>query len=124
MAQYASTLDVEGTVKIAPDLVWLDDGQVRACIDVKYKVEKHGQYPNADLYQMAAYCRRFGLKEGHLVFAGPGSEYSSAELMHGLIVTRSPVDLNEILIVPQAESTQFSARVVGEQLREKFRPTS
>jgi len=43
VAQYASTLDVEGTVKIAPDLVWLVDGEVRACIDVKYKVEKHGQ---------------------------------------------------------------------------------
>lgn len=63
MAQYASTLDVEGAVKIAPDLVWLVDGEVQACIDVKYKVEKRGQLPNADLYQMAAYCRRFGLGE-------------------------------------------------------------
>ncbi len=54
MAQYASTLDVEVTVKIAPDLVWLVDGKVRACIDVKYEAERHGQYPNADLYQMSA----------------------------------------------------------------------
>jgi 5-methylcytosine-specific restriction endonuclease McrBC regulatory subunit McrC len=69
VSQYKSTLDIEGTVKIAPDLVWLVDGEVRACIDVKYKVEKHGQYPNADLYQMTAYCRRFGLAEAWLVYA-------------------------------------------------------
>jgi len=35
VSQYQSTLDVEGAVKIAPDLVWLVDGEVRACIDVK-----------------------------------------------------------------------------------------
>jgi 5-methylcytosine-specific restriction enzyme subunit McrC len=27
VSQYQSTLDVEGTVKIAPDLVWLVDGK-------------------------------------------------------------------------------------------------
>ncbi len=84
VAQYSSTLDVEGTVKIAPDLVWLVDGEVRACIDVKYKVEKHGQYPNADLYQMAAYCRRFGLGEGHLVYAGQ-------ETVKRLVILDGPV---------------------------------
>ena len=61
-------------MKIAPDLVWLVDGEVRACIDVKYKVEKHGQYPNADLYQMAAYYRRSGLGKGHLVYAAGEAE--------------------------------------------------
>ena len=35
VSQYQSTLDVEGKVKIAPDLVWLVDGEIRACIDVK-----------------------------------------------------------------------------------------
>lgn len=45
VSQFASTLDVEATVKIAPDLVWVVDGVVRACIDVKYKVEKHWAVP-------------------------------------------------------------------------------
>ncbi len=94
VAQYASTLDVEGTVKIAPDLVWLVDGEVRACIDVKYKVEKHGQYPNADLYQMAAYCRRFGLREGWLFYAGSGDTDSSVGLADGPKINRSWLELD------------------------------
>lgn len=83
VAQYASTLDVEGRVRIEPDLVWLVDGEVRACIDVKYKVEKGGQYPNADLYQMAAYCRRFELGEGWLVYAAGEEEARRAQLIDG-----------------------------------------
>jgi 5-methylcytosine-specific restriction enzyme subunit McrC len=94
VAQYASTLDVEGTVKIAPDLVWLLDGEVRACIDVKYKVEMHGQYPNADLYQIAAYCRRFGLGEGWLLYAGEGRDNSRTALLNGPNVTISSVALD------------------------------
>ncbi|WP_181435897.1 hypothetical protein [Curtobacterium sp. MCSS17_006] len=124
VSQYASTLDVGGTVKIAPDLVWLVDGEVRACIDVKYKVEKHGQYPNADLYQMAAYCRRFGLREGWLVYAGIGNEDSSAELTNGPLIRRSPVDLDRIGVASQPEFFRFSAQVAGEPLLKESRPTS
>lgn len=111
VAQYASTLDVEGTVKIAPDLVWLIDGEVRACIDVKYKVEKHGQYPNADLYQMAAYCRRFGLGEGWLVYAARSEHAESVHIVEGPIITRAVValDVNRAELV--AQSDRFAARV-------------
>ncbi len=94
VAQYSSTLDVEGTVKIAPDLVWLVDGEVRACIDVKYKVEKHGQYPNADLYQMTAYCRRFGLGEGHLVYAAGDDEPRVVVVIDGPAVRQHALDLD------------------------------
>ncbi|MCL9665412.1 McrC family protein [Curtobacterium albidum] len=93
VAQYASTLDVEGTVKIAPDLVWLVDGEVRACIDVKYKVEKYGQYPNADLYQMAAYCRRFGLTDGLLVYAAGASAVEGLQLVHGPMIRQRALNL-------------------------------
>lgn len=94
VAQYASTLDVEGTVKIAPDLVWLVDGVVRACIDVKYKVEKHGQYPNADLYQMAAYCRRFGLGEGWLLYAAGDLGSGHIDVVQGPRIRRAALSLN------------------------------
>ncbi len=93
VAQYASTLDVEGTVKIAPDLVWLVDGEVRACIDVKYKVEKRGQYPNADLYQMAAYCGGFVLGEGWLVYAAGAVTAVDVEVVEGPVIWRSALDL-------------------------------
>lgn len=111
VAQYASTLDVEGTVKIAPDLVWVVDGVVRACIDVKYKVEKHGQYRNADLYQIAAYCRRFGLGEGHLVYAAGSGVTESVRIIEGPTVNRTfmALDLHGAELLAQSEG--FAARV-------------
>lgn len=98
VSQYQSTLDVDETVKIAPDLVWLVDGEVRACIDVKYKVEKHGQYPNADLYQMAAYCRRSGLKAGHLVYAAGDSEARRTQVVDGPVVQQHALDLSRPVV--------------------------
>ena len=40
-----------------------------AVIDAKYKAEKPAGYPNADLYQLLAYCTVLGLRDGHLVYA-------------------------------------------------------
>ena len=97
VSQYASTLDVDGTVKIAPDLVWVVDGVVRACIDVKYKVEKHGQYPNADLYQMAAYCRRFGLSDGWLVYAAGDLQPRLLQVIDGPTVHCEAIQLDHVL---------------------------
>ena len=107
VSQRASTLDVGGTVKIAPDLVWLVDGEVRACIDVKYKVEKHGQYPNADLYQTAAYCRRFGLGEGHLVYAAGESEERQIEVIDGPLINQHALDLSRSMAAVGHQSSSF-----------------
>ncbi|WP_081465424.1 5-methylcytosine restriction system specificity protein McrC [Cellulomonas gilvus] len=54
-----------------PDIVWYGPGSAAptAVIDAKYKVEKPSGYPNADLYQMLAYCSVRGLPRGHLVYA-------------------------------------------------------
>lgn len=68
-AQHASTLDHGGHVTIKPDLVWRRGGNVRAIFDAKYKVVHDERYPNADIYQMLAYCVRHGLAEGHLIYA-------------------------------------------------------
>ncbi|MCA5924858.1 McrC family protein [Curtobacterium oceanosedimentum] len=107
VSQYQSTLDVEGTVKIAPDLLWLVDGVVRACIDVKYKVEKHGQYPNADLYQIAAYCRRLGLGEGHLVYAAGESEARQIEVIDGPLINRHALDLSRSMAAVAQQISSF-----------------
>ena len=37
--------------------------------DAKYKAEKPSGFPQADLYQMLAYCTVLGLRVGHLVYA-------------------------------------------------------
>jgi 5-methylcytosine-specific restriction enzyme subunit McrC len=122
VSQYQSTLDVEGTVKIAPDLVWLVDGEVRACIDVKYKVEKHGQYPNADLYQMAAYCRRFGLNKGWLIYAAGNPLDGSIRLAAGPFIHRVAVHLQGALsdFEQDASETARSAAYLSETPSERY----
>ncbi len=69
--QDAHHLDTAGRIRIVPDLVVHGPGgrSPMAVVDAKYKKEKAGAYPNADLYQMLAYCTALGLSEGHLVYA-------------------------------------------------------
>lgn len=49
------------------DIVWRVGGKAAAVIDAKYKAEKPSGFPNADLYQLLAYCTGLGLRVGHLV---------------------------------------------------------
>jgi len=72
--QYRSFLDVDETVPIRPDFVWLDQGRPSIVADAKYKAEKPAGFPQADLYQMLAYCIRLGLSVGHLVYAKGGED--------------------------------------------------
>lgn len=81
-AQDAQTLDVGGLVRMNPDLVWYRGGGPLAVIDAKYKVEKVAGYPNADLYQMLAYCTALGLPVGHLVYA-KGNEAEQQIVVRG-----------------------------------------
>lgn len=67
--QHVAALDVDGKVEIRPDIVWTLDGRVRAVVDAKYKAEKPSGFPNADIYQMLAYCIRHEVPNGHLVYA-------------------------------------------------------
>ena len=69
LAQHPSHLDVAGHAVIKPDLVWRKAGSVRAVFDAKYKITNSDHYPNADIYQMLAYCIRHGIGEGHLIYA-------------------------------------------------------
>jgi 5-methylcytosine-specific restriction enzyme subunit McrC len=72
-------LDTAAAVRMRPDLVWYgDDGGARAVADAKYKAEKPEGFPDADLYQMLAYCTALNLADGHLVYArgyGPSAAH-------------------------------------------------
>lgn len=67
--QYRTHLDVAETVRIRPDFVWKRDRVPQVVADAKYKAEKPTGFPQADLYQLLAYCTVLGLPEGHLVYA-------------------------------------------------------
>jgi 5-methylcytosine-specific restriction enzyme subunit McrC len=62
-------MDEAGRVVLKPDILWRVGGVPAAVVDAKYKAEKFGGYPNADLYQLLAYCTVLGLRVGHLVYA-------------------------------------------------------
>lgn len=90
------TLDVAGQVAIRPDLVWYaDDGRTPlAVVDAKYKAEKPSGFPDADLYQLLAYCTVLGLREGHLVYA-KGNEHGRVHTVvnSGAVINAHTVDL-------------------------------
>lgn len=67
--QYRTHLDDEDAIPMRPDFVWSAGGQVRVVADAKYKAEKPAGFPQADLYQLLAYCTVLGLVDGHLVYA-------------------------------------------------------
>lgn len=70
----AAHLDHASRLLIKPDLVWLRDGTPIAVVDAKYKQERPAGYPEADVYQMLAYCTALRLPRGHLVYARGGAE--------------------------------------------------
>lgn len=80
--QYSAHLDVDETVPVKPDFVWLEQGMPKVVVDAKYKAEKPSGFPQADLYQMLAYCTVLGLPEGHLVYA-KGNEPARTHVVQG-----------------------------------------
>jgi 5-methylcytosine-specific restriction enzyme subunit McrC len=79
--------DEAAQVTLKPDIVWRIRGAPVAVIDVKYKAEQPAGYPNADLYQLLAYCTVLGLRTGHLVYA-KGNERPARH-----IVRRSGIEI-------------------------------
>lgn len=73
-APYVTRLDEADAVVIKPDLVWLHAGAPAAVLDAKYKQERPSGYPEADIYQMLAYCTALRLPRGHLVYAKGNAE--------------------------------------------------
>jgi 5-methylcytosine-specific restriction enzyme subunit McrC len=67
-------LDDQRRVGMRPDLLCRAAGLPTAVVDAKYKAEKPNGFPNADLYQMLAYCTVLGLPEGHLIYAKGNEE--------------------------------------------------
>jgi 5-methylcytosine-specific restriction enzyme subunit McrC len=68
--QYSARhLDDAGRLTLKPDITWWHKGVCHAVIDAKYKALAVSAIPNADAYQMLAYCIAFGLESGYLVYA-------------------------------------------------------
>lgn len=94
--QHRMHLDVARNVEMRPDFFWTGRDGRRVVVDAKYKAEKPAGFPQADLYQLLAYCTVLGLAEGHLVYA-KGNEAEVAHEIQGAGVTVHchTLDLNQ-----------------------------
>ena len=72
--QWRGRLDQAGAIRIIPDLTWWVGGSCRAVADAKYKALDLSSMPNADAYQMLAYCTALSLERGFLIYAKDAGE--------------------------------------------------
>lgn len=94
-------LDRAESVAMRPDMVWYLGQRPRAVIDAKYKAEKPAGFPDADLYQMLAYCTALGLSRGHIVYAKGEGDVTTHEVSgacvsihcHAIDLAQDPADV-------------------------------
>jgi 5-methylcytosine-specific restriction enzyme subunit McrC len=110
--QHPMHLDENGSVLMRPDIVWLQDTVPMAVMDAKYKAERPTGFPQADLYQMLAYCTALRLDRGHLIYARGNEQPASYRVMHaGVDIVCHALDLDVAPEILLSEITQLAVRV-------------
>ncbi|MGB8022051.1 MAG: hypothetical protein WCF04_12540, partial [Candidatus Nanopelagicales bacterium] len=99
--QHPSRLDIPeapGTRAAIPmkvDVVHAVNGRPRMVFDAKYKAaDPGGTYPNADHYQMLAYCTALQVPTAWLVYAGGGAPARRRVVNTDVTVVEYPLDLS------------------------------
>lgn len=104
--QHSCYLDTAGRVRMQPDLVWHRRGAPVAVLDAKYKAQRPSGFPDADLYQLLAYCTALDLPPGHLVYARGNEEPGRYVVRNaGVEIVCHAVDLQQ---QPEALLAQMS----------------
>jgi 5-methylcytosine-specific restriction enzyme subunit McrC len=114
-SQFADYLD-EGRVGLGvkPDITWWKSGRCLAAMDAKYKsVSRGGSIPNADAYQMLAYCIAFGIPRGYLIYAKDENERSRTHVIrrHGYQIHVRAVDVEAEPEALLAEITRLAGDI-------------
>lgn len=90
-------LDVEEGLRMEPDMTWWKPAaRCRAVIDAKYKsLVDRATMPNADAYQMLAYCVALGLPRGFLIYAKDAGELTRVHRIrrHDYVIDVRAVDV-------------------------------
>ncbi|MEW2074580.1 restriction endonuclease [Streptomyces sp. NPDC013433] len=107
-------LDEARAIRMKPDLVLHGPDRAPCAVaDAKYKVERPGGYPDADLYQMLAYCTALGLDEGHLVYAKGNADHAAHRVRHaGIVLHQHALDLDQDPAGLLADVAEVAARLV------------
>lgn len=90
-------LDEAAAIRMKPDFVlYGPELTPLAVADAKYKAEKRDGFPDADLYQMLAYCTALGLREGHLIYAKGNAPHTAHRVRHaGVLIYQHALDLDQ-----------------------------
>jgi 5-methylcytosine-specific restriction enzyme subunit McrC len=86
-------LDTERRLPVRPDITWWKGRKIAAVIDAKYKPIVDSRFPNADAYQMLAYCQAFRLNHGNLVYAKGEAREQIYTLPKGISLRVAAVDV-------------------------------
>ena len=108
-------LDEAAEIRMRPDFVLYGaDGMACAVVDAKYKAEKRDGFPDADLYQMLAYCTALGLPEGHLVYAKGNAAHAAHTVRHaGIVIHQHALDLDQEPSGLLADLREVTVRLVS-----------
>jgi 5-methylcytosine-specific restriction enzyme subunit McrC len=99
-------LDADETLRLEPDITWWREARCEAVIDAKYKsLVERKTMPNADAYQMLAYCIALDLPRGFLIYA-KGEE---APRTH--VVKRHPYEIEVHALDVEAEPAALLSQV-------------
>ncbi|WP_317494088.1 5-methylcytosine restriction system specificity protein McrC [Haloechinothrix sp. LS1_15] len=117
-------LDERDAVRVVPDLVqYAADGTPLAVADAKYKAERPEGFPDADLYQMLAYCTALNLQEGHLVYAKGTAPHGSHRVKHaGIDIHQHALDLDQAPSALLADVHVIAERLTPDRLTPRRRP--
>ncbi|MEW1778708.1 restriction endonuclease [Streptomyces sp. NPDC086777] len=110
-------LDEAAAIRMRPDFVLYEPGGAPcAVVDAKYKAEKRDGFPDADLYQMLAYCTALGLREGHLVYAKGNAPHAAHTVRHaGIVIHQHALDLDQEPSGLLSDVEKVAARLVNTQ---------
>lgn len=108
-------LDEASAIRMKPDFVLYEPhGAPCAVVDAKYKAEKRDGFPDADLYQMLAYCTALGLREGHLVYAKGNAPHAAHTVRHaGIVIHQHALDLDQEPSGLLSDVEEVAARLVS-----------
>jgi len=95
VGQYTEWLDEPRGVRMKVDVVHVVNGVPQIVADAKYKLaDSTGRYPNADHYQMLAYCTGLKVPIAWLVYAqGTGAAVTRRVVNTGIEIVEYPLDL-------------------------------
>jgi 5-methylcytosine-specific restriction enzyme subunit McrC len=106
--QAVDYLDVDGkALRVEPDVTWWRGGKCRAVVDSKYKsLVDRKTMPNADAYQMLAYCITLGIGKGFLIYAKDEGERTRQH-----VIKRHPYEIDVRALDVEADPAVLLAQV-------------